>query len=131
MKKHLKKVKHFLLKRERLFFITMVFVGLFVGTFVFISLPFLSPSEKQKINTLPLVFGSESAPIQIKTYTSLSCPHDLYFLKNVLPQLLENEIQAGKTTYRLMPFSYSFTDTAAFLLLSCVDQPQQKTFFFI
>ncbi len=73
--------------------------------------------------------GSQSAPVTIVEYTSITCSHCAAFHKNVLPGLKQKYIDTGKVRYVLRDFPLDNTAFAASALARCAGA--KKYFAFI
>jgi protein-disulfide isomerase len=68
-----------------------------------------------------IVLGSESAPVTIIEYASMTCPHCAAFEVQVFPKLKEKYIDTGKVRFimRLYPTQPVPLSVAAFMLARC------------
>lgn len=79
-----------------------------------------SMSELMKKGPLPdNVLGSETAPVTIIEYSSMTCPHCANFHKEILPGLKEKYIDTGKVRYIIREFPLDNLAAAAFMLARC------------
>ena len=79
-----------------------------------------SMSELMKKGPLPEnIIGSETAPVTIIEYSSMTCPHCANFHKEVLPGLKEKYIDTGKVRYIIREFPLDNLAAAAFMLARC------------
>lgn len=70
--------------------------------------------------------GSETAPVTIIEYASLTCPHCAHFYSTVYPSLKKNYIDTGKVRFIFREFPRDPVDVGAFMLARCA--PADKYF---
>ena len=102
----------------------------FFNKFFLIYLIFLfkvSASEINKLNDF-VVLGSNDAPIKIKIFSSLTCPHCADFHKKVVPEIKKNYIQSGKVQLIFIDFPLDQVAFNASKLLHCLDKEKQISF---
>ena len=75
------------------------------------------------------ILGSETAPVTIIEYASLTCSHCKSFHENTLPKLKSDFIDTGKVRYILREFAFDPVSKAGFMLARCV--PEEQYFSFI
>jgi protein-disulfide isomerase len=63
--------------------------------------------------------GSETAPVTIIEYASMTCPHCAAFEAQVFPKLKEKYIDTGKVRFILREFPLDQLAAAAFMLARC------------
>jgi protein-disulfide isomerase len=63
--------------------------------------------------------GSETAPVTIIEYASMTCPHCAAFEAQVFPKLKEKYIDTGKVRFILREFPLDGLAAAAFMLARC------------
>jgi protein-disulfide isomerase len=68
--------------------------------------------------------GSNSAPVTIIEYASLTCPHCAHFAETTFPKLKKEYIDTGKVRYILREFPLDPLSTAALMLARCAPQDQ-------
>ncbi|MBL8883917.1 MAG: DsbA family protein [Hyphomicrobium sp.] len=84
-----------------------------------------SVSDVMAPSPLPeMSWGSETAPVTIVQYASLTCPYCRRFHKDVFPQLKSTYIDTGKVRYILREFPIGKTSGAATIALRCA--PPEK-----
>jgi len=90
--------------------------------------PLAGPAWAQTISSLELMakgalddipMGSETAPVTIIEYASMTCPHCAAFEAQVFPKLKEKYIDTGKVRFILREFPLDGLAAAAFLLARC------------
>ena len=72
--------------------------------------------------------GSDSAPIKIKIFSSLTCPHCANFHIKIVPEIKKNYVESGKVQLIFIDFPLDQAAFNASKLLHCVDQKKQITF---
>ena len=73
--------------------------------------------------------GSDSAPVTIIEYASMTCPHCANFAINTFPQIKEKYIDTGKVRYILREFPFDPVAAGAFMLARCAGQDNKDKFF--
>jgi protein-disulfide isomerase len=90
--------------------------------------PLGGPAFAQTISGLELMakgalddiaMGSETAPVTIIEYASMTCPHCAAFEVTVFPKLKEKYIDTGKVRFILREFPLDGLAAAAFMLARC------------
>jgi protein-disulfide isomerase len=90
--------------------------------------PFGGAARAQTISSLELMakgalddiaMGSETAPVTIIEYASMTCPHCAAFEALVFPKLKEKYIDTGKVRFILREFPLDGLAAAAFMLARC------------
>ena len=90
--------------------------------------PWGGPAFAQTISGLELMakgalddiaMGSETAPVTIIEYASMTCPHCAAFEVQVFPKLKEKYIDTGKVRFILREFPLDTLAAAAFMLARC------------
>jgi protein-disulfide isomerase len=66
-----------------------------------------------------IAMGSETAPVTIVEYASMTCPHCAAFEAQVFPKLKEKYIDTGKVRFILREFPLDGLAAAAFMLARC------------
>jgi protein-disulfide isomerase len=66
-----------------------------------------------------IAMGSETAPVTIIEYASMTCPHCAAFEAMVFPKLKEKYIDTGKVRFILREFPLDGLAAAAFMLARC------------
>ena len=72
-----------------------------------------------------VVLGKDSAPIKIKIFSSLTCPHCANFHINVVPKIKENYVETGIVQLIFIDFPLDKAAFNASKLLHCLDQKKQ------
>ena len=73
-----------------------------------------------------MAMGSESAPITVIEYASMTCPHCAHFSETTFPELKKRYIDTGKVRFLFREFPLDRLAFAGFLLARCV--PSDKYF---
>lgn len=84
--------------------------------FIFLLINVKSYADNQKI-----VIGSDDAPIKIKIFSSLTCPHCANFHIKVIPEIEKNYVKSGKVQLILIDFPLDQVAFNASKLLHCLD----------
>ena len=80
----------------------------------------ISSLELMAKDALPdIAMGSDSAPVTIIEYASMTCPHCAAFEVQVFPKLKEKYIDTGKVRFILREFPLDTLAAAAFMLARC------------
>ena len=91
--------------------------------FIFLLINVKSYADNQKI-----VIGSDDAPIKIKIFSSLTCPHCANFHIKVIPEIEKNYVKSGKVQLILIDFPLDQVAFNASKLLHCLDAKKQIKF---
>jgi len=75
-----------------------------------------------------VVLGKDEAPVKIKVFSSLTCPHCADFHINVVPKIKKIYIESGKVQLIFIDFPLDQMAFNASKLLHCLDQKQQMVF---
>jgi protein-disulfide isomerase len=73
-----------------------------------------------------MVLGSETAPVTIVEYASLTCPHCRDFTVNTFPELKKRYIDTGKVRYIFREFALNDVDLLAIVIARCA--PKERYF---
>ena len=90
-----------------------------------ISVGYLIAGEKPKISG-SIIFGKETAPIKIKVFSSLTCPHCADFHINILPKIKEQFIDQGKVQLTHIDFPLDLAALNAGKLLHCIKDKDKQ-----
>ena len=110
----------FILKTKLLFF-TKIFLFLLL-------LSLKSYSENTNINNKPVVLGLDSAPVKIKIFSSLTCPHCANFHINIISEIKNKYVENGKVQLIFIDFPLDQLAFNASKLLHCLDKKKQMPF---
>jgi len=75
-----------------------------------------------------VVLGSSKAPVKIKIFSSLTCPHCANFHINVVTKIKEKYIETGKVQLIFIDFPLDQIAFNAAKLLHCLDKKKQMNF---
>ena len=102
----------------------------FIIKVILIYLFFCSKSYSGNIatNISPVVLGQNEAPVKIKIFSSLTCPHCAKFHINVVPEIKKEYIKTGKVQLIFIDFPLDQVAFNASKLLHCLDKKKQILF---
>ena len=83
--------------------------------------------NSKTLNNL-IVLGIDEAPIKIKVFSSLTCPHCASFHINVVQEIKKKYVQMGKVQLILIDFPLDQVAFNASKLLHCLDKKKQMIF---
>jgi len=72
-----------------------------------------------------LTIGNDNAPVQIKIYSSLTCPHCANFHRKVLPKIKKKYIETGLAKVIFMDFPLDLASLNASKILQCLENKKQ------
>ena len=72
-----------------------------------------------------IVLGSETAPVTIVEYISLTCPHCRNFAAKTFPELKKRYIDTGKVRFILREFALNDVDFLAIVIARCAPKERQ------
>ena len=75
-----------------------------------------------------VVLGSSKAPVKIKIFSSLTCPHCANFHINVVTKIKEKYIETGKVQLIFIDFPLDQIAFNAAKLLHCLDKKKTNEF---
>ena len=87
-----------------------------------------SYSDNIDINSSLVVLGPDKAPVKIKIFSSLSCPHCANFHINIVPEIKKKYIEMGKVQLIFIDFPLDQVAFNASKLLHCLDKTKQIAF---
>jgi protein-disulfide isomerase len=87
-----------------------------------------SYSDDKTANNSYVVLGQNKAPVKIKIFSSLTCPHCAHFHINVVPKIKKKYIETGKVQLIFIDFPLDQIAFNASKLLHCLDQKKQILF---
>jgi len=105
----------------KLFFL----IKFFLIYFTFCSISF---GEDINIKNSLITIGNDNAPIKIKVFSSLTCPHCADFHIKVVPKIKEKYIENGTVQLIFIDFPLDQFAFNASKLLYCLDKEKQKKF---
>ena len=75
-----------------------------------------------------IVLGKDNAPVKIKIFSSLTCPHCANFHIKIVPKIKEKYIDTGKVQLIFIDFPLDQAALNASTILHCVNVDKQITF---
>ena len=75
-----------------------------------------------------VVLGMDNAPVKIKIFSSLTCPHCANFHIKVVPEIKKNYVDSGKVQLIFIDFPLDQVAFNASKLLHCLDKKKQIAF---
>ena len=75
-----------------------------------------------------VVLGTDNAPVKIKVFSSLTCPHCANFHIKVVPEIKNKYVESGKVQLIFIDFPLDQAAFNASKLLHCLDQKKQIAF---
>ncbi len=75
-----------------------------------------------------ITYGSETAPIQVLEYFSLTCPHCAKFYEDIFPLLKKEYIDTGKVRWVKRSFITDSNALSGTMLLNCVDTSKKESY---
>ena len=100
----------------------------FLIKIILIYLIFSLKSYSDSTNNSLVVLGLDAAPIKIKIFSSLTCPHCADFHINVVPKIKKKYIETGKVQLIFIDFPLDQMAFNASKLLHCLDKKKQLIF---
>ena len=95
---------------------------------IFAYLIFASIAHTENENINSVVLGKNNAPVKIKIFSSLTCPHCASFHKNVVPEIKKEYIDSGKVQIIFIDFPLDKIAFNASKLLHCLEHNKQISF---
>ena len=105
----------------KLFFLIKVF-------FIYFIICLKSYADTPKALSNLVVLGADNAPVKIKVFSSLTCPHCASFHKKIVPEIKRNYVESGKVQLIFIDFPLDQAAFNASKLLHCLDQKKQIAF---
>ena len=87
-----------------------------------------SYSDNTSANISLVVLGQDKAPVKIKIFSSLTCPHCANFHINVVSEIKKEYIETGKVQLIFIDFPLDQIAFNASKLLHCLDKKKQILF---
>ena len=98
----------------KLFFIKVFFIAFVICL--------TSHAESTKLFNNSIVIGPDSAPVKIKIFSSLTCPHCASFHINVVSEIKKKYIETGEVQLIFIDFPLDQAAFNASKLLHCLDK---------
>ena len=102
----------------KLSFLTNIF-------FICVLICFKSYAENITSNNTLVMLGEDNAPVKIKVFSSLTCPHCASFHMEVIPKIKKNYIDSGKVQLIFIDFPLDQAAFNASKLLHCLDSKKK------
>ena len=96
--------------------------------FLYFILCFKSYADNIEAYSNFVILGEDNAPVKIKIFSSLTCPHCASFHIKTVPKIKEKYIESGKVQLIFIDFPLDQAALNASILLHCLDQKKQITF---
>ena len=87
-----------------------------------------SYSDSIATNTSSVILGQDKAPVKIKIFSSLTCPHCANFHIKIVSEIKKKYVESGKVQLIFIDFPLDQAAFNASKLLHCLDQKKQITF---
>jgi len=84
-------------------------------------------SDDAEIKKNFITIGSNDAKVEIKVYSSLTCPHCAKFHIKIIPEIIKNYVDSGKVKIILFDFPLDQAAFNASKLVSCVEKGKNLT----
>lgn len=85
-------------------------------------------SNAEPIANKTYALGNPNAPVKIKEFASLSCPHCADFHKNTLPQVKKNLIDTGKVYFEFINFPLNASAMNGAVVALCMPEDRYNQF---
>ena len=105
----------------KLFFLVKVF-------FIYFIICLKSYADNPKTPADLIVLGTNNAPVKIKIFSSLTCPHCANFHTKIVPEIKKKYVESGKVQLIFIDFPLDQAALNASKLLHCLDQKKQISF---
>jgi len=96
--------------------------------FIFFIISLKTYADSSKTSNNLVVLGEDNAPVKIKVFSSLTCPHCANFHIKIIPEIKKKYIDSGKVQLIFIDFPLDQAAFNASKLLHCLDQKNQLTF---
>ncbi len=104
---------------------TSFWAKIFVFYLIFILKSHVSGLES---NNNLISIGPDAAPVKIKVFSSLTCPHCANFHIKVVPEIMKKYVNSGKVQIIFIDFPLDQVSFNASKLLHCLDKKKQLSF---
>jgi len=88
----------------------------------------LQSYAEEKVDNNIVFLGQQNAPVKIKVFSSLTCPHCANFHIEVISKLKKMYINSGKVQLIFVDFPLDLASFNASKLLHCLDEKKQITY---
>ena len=106
--------------------IKLFFIIKIISIYLFFCLK--SYSDNIATNSSFAILGPDKAPIKIKIFSSLTCPHCANFHINVVPKIKKEYVETGKVQLIFIDFPLDQVAFNASKLLHCLEKKKQILF---
>ena len=96
--------------------------------FIYLIIFIKAYADDTKKNVNFVTIGTNSAPIKIKVFSSLTCPHCANFHIKVVPKIKKNYVESGKVQLIFIDFPLDEASFNASKLLHCISKEKQIAF---
>ena len=96
--------------------------------FIFFIICLKSYADTPKVLSDLIVLGADNAPIKIKIFSSLTCPHCENFHIKIVSEIKKNYVESGKVQLIFIDFPLDQAAFNASKLLHCLDKKKQIIF---
>jgi protein-disulfide isomerase len=87
-------------------------------------------ADLMKPQALPdFVLGSDTAPVTVVEYASMTCPHCAHFAEKTFPEFKKKYIDTGKVRYMLREFPLDPLAAAGFMLARCAGETDKNRYY--
>ena len=87
---------------------------------------FSNSLAEDKIGDSSIIFGEKNAPVKIKVFSSLTCPHCANFHINIFPKIKEKYINNGTVQVSHIDFPLDLASLNAGKLLHCIGDKEKQ-----
>jgi len=105
----------------KLFFLIKVF-------FIYFIICLKSYADNPKVFYDLVILGTDEAPVKIKIFSSLTCPHCANFHIKIVSEIKKKYVESGKVQLIFIDFPLDQAAFNASKLLYCLDQKKQIVF---
>ena len=106
---------------SKLFFLINIF-------FIWLLICVKSFAENTDINETMVFMGKDEAPVKIKIFSSLTCPHCANFHMKVVPEIKKNYVDSGQVQLIFIDFPLDQAAFDASKVLHCLDKKKKITY---
>tara|TARA_B110000438_G_scaffold296010_1_gene340012 strand:+ start:1158 stop:1781 length:624 start_codon:yes stop_codon:yes gene_type:complete len=108
--------------------LSIKFLLLVKVSFIYFVLCIKSYSDNIDLKDELIVLGENNAPVKIKIFSSLTCPHCANFHFKIVPKIEEEFVNSGKVQLIFVDFPLDQAALNASKLLNCIDGSKQLDF---
>jgi len=98
---------------------------LFFFIIILLLFSFRSFSDDIKIENSFVTIGSNKSEVEIKVYSSLTCPHCANFHVKVIPKIIKNYVESGKVKIVFFDFPLDQAAFNASKLVHCIEEEKK------